>query len=222
MIDFLNKEFINRKWPSKTIFNVIGFFVLAYMISQIDMDTKILCSLVIAFFYMKYQLSPTEDTQEKLIKSKYIDTKKDFVNNNEEIKFMLYKIKFIRQYNKRVFDLGVKHLDNFLYFIDTIINQPDNYQQSQIFDLAKTEQKETLNNFSSLVHSLPSEAGYKNDNLEPLPYDKILSDFVGNLSNITDNLLEKAATVLDMKEYTLNGKHKVEEFTELNNKFDIY
>ena len=109
---------------------------------------------------------------------------------------MIHSIRFLRKYNKRTFDTAVKHLDNFMYYINTISNKP--FASSQVFDIAKAARIETLNQFSSLLLAMPTTPGHSGDNsIDILPYEKILEIFIEDLRTITYTSLMRAGDLVN-------------------------
>jgi len=199
MIDFLSSYIIDRNWGGTNImFFFFMFFTLVHFFSETEIDSKVLVAIAVAGFYMKYTL----DDQKKYAKeiaidrSKILDRNYKFVNQNMVLKKMIYSIRFLRKYNKRTFDTAVKHLDNFMYYINTISHKP--FASSQVFDIAKAARIETLNHFSSLLLSMPSTPGHSGDNsMDILPYEKIMEIFIEDLRSITYTSLMRAGDLVN-------------------------
>ena len=147
---------------------------------------------------MKYKLETQKEHSQSLIidKSIVIDKKYKFINQNIILKKMIHSIKIIRKYNKRSFDLAVKHLDNFMYYINVISRKP--FAIAQVYDIVKQERKETLNQFSSILLSIPTTPGHYGDNLvDQAPYEKILEIFIEDLRSITYTSLMRAGDLVN-------------------------
>jgi len=199
MLDFLSKSLIDKSWGGNTMMTFfIMFVVLIYIFSETEINTKVLVAMGVAGFYMKYSLEQQKEKSQSLVidKSKIINKNYEYINQNIIIKKMIHSIRIIRKYNKRTFDLAVKHLDNFMYYINVISRKP--FAIAQVFDIAKQERKETLNQFSSLLISIPNTPGHYGDNLiDQAPYEKILEIFIEDLKSITYTSLMRAGDLVN-------------------------
>ena len=199
MLDFLSNALIDKNWGGSNImFYFLMYLGIVYSLSNTEIDTKILVALGVAGLYMKYTLEDQKKNQKEisLEKTKVLDRNYNFINRNIILKKMIYSIRFLRKYNKRSFDLAVKHLDNFMYYINIISNKP--FAISQVYDIAKSERKEALNMFSSILISLPTIPGHSGDNLvEQMPFDKILETFIEDLRSITYTNLMRAGDLVN-------------------------
>jgi len=199
MLDFISKSLIDKSWGGNTMMSFYIFFIiLIYIFSETEIDTKILIAMAIVGFYMKYRLDNQKEKSQSLVidKSNTLNKKYKFINQNSILKKMIHSIRLIRKYNKRDFDLAIKHLDNYMYYINVISNNP--FSINQVYDIAKQERKETLNQFSALLLSLPTKPGHYSNNLvdEP-PYEKILEVFIEDLRSITYTSLMRAGDLVN-------------------------
>ena len=199
MLDFLSNSLIDRSWGGNAMMSYfIMFIVLIYIFSETEIDTKVLVAMAVAGLYMKYKLETQKEQSQSLIidKSTVIDKKYKYINQNIILKKMIHSIKIIRKYNKRSFDLAVKHLDNFMYYINVISRKP--FAIAQVYDIVKQERKETLNQFSSILLSIPTTPGHYGDNLvDQAPYEKILEIFIEDLRSITYTSLMRAGDLVN-------------------------
>ena len=199
MLDFLSKSLIDKSWGGNTIIYFLIFFViLVFVFSETEIDNKVLIAILVAGFYMKYSLNTYKEKSESLVieKSNVINKKYKYINQNLILKKMIHSIRFMRKYNKRTFDNAVKHLDNFMYYYNVMSKKP--FAISQVFDILKQERKETLNQFSSLLLSVPTTPGHYGDNLiDESPYEKILETFIEDLKSITYTNLMRAGDLVN-------------------------
>ena len=212
MIDFLLEGLIDKRKAGNSIYNVMAFFILAYMISETDIDMKMMASLVAAGFYMKYSTDSAATTAaasaaasaaaaaaaaaapvvKTFTKSTHNNVKYNFIEHNSDIKDILMDIKKIRRSNKSDFDKAVKHVDNYLYYINVILKHKHKKKHSllhQVYEKATIEIKNSLNSFSYLIHSI-----------EPTPDNEIeeeLSDFLFKLDETTKISLEKVRNIIN-------------------------
>jgi hypothetical protein len=207
MIDFLLEGLIDKRKAGNSIYNVMAFFILAYMISETDIDIKMMASLVAAGVYMKYSsdsaatatataaaaaAAAAAPVVKTFTGSRHKNVKYNFIEHNSDIKDIIMDIRKIRRSNKSDFDKAVKHVDNYLYYINVILKHKHKKKYSllhQVYEKAATEIKNALNSFSYLIHSIP-----------PTPDNEVeeeLSDFLFKLDEITKISLEKVRNIIN-------------------------
>jgi hypothetical protein len=178
----------------KMIYYIIIFSVLYYTLTEIDINLKTIVSLLASGVIVYYLIS--QEKSNKIKKSKVLDKSFKNINNHSSLKKRINDIKYLRKYNKRTFDLGVKHLDNFLYYINVINHSP--YAVKQVYDIAKDSRKNALNEFGYIFVSLPGmPANKKNDLLVSSGNEEELTKFIEDIRILTYEKLQEIGSIVN-------------------------
>ena len=178
----------------KIIYYMIIFSVLYYTLAEIDINLRMIVSLIASGVVVYYFIS--QEKSDKIKKSKVIDKSFKNINNNSSLKRRINDIKHLRKYNKRTFDLGVKHLDNFLYYINVIDNSP--HAVKQVYDIAKDSRKNALNEFGYIFVSLPGiPAHKKNDMVVSSGNEEELTKFIEDIRILTYEKLQEMGSIVN-------------------------
>ena len=178
----------------KMIYYIIIFSVLYYTLVEVDINFKTIVSLLASGVIVYYFIS--QEKSNKIKKSKVLDKSFKNINNHNTLKKRINDIKHLRKYNKRTFDLGVKHLDNFLYYINVISHTP--HAVKQVYDIAKDSRKNALNEFGYIYVSLPGiPAHKKNDMVASSGNEEELTKFLEDIRILTYEKLQEMGSIVN-------------------------